>query len=43
MESQRRTRELHNAGLIHGDIYDHTPEDLIDEYDSVGEVDLSIF
>ena len=43
MESQRRTRELHNAGLIHGDIYDNTPEDLIDEYDSVGEVDLSIF
>ena len=43
LESQRRTRELHNAGLIHGDIYDHTPEDLIDEYDTVGEVDLSIF
>lgn len=43
LESQRKTRELHNAGLIQGDIYDHTPEDMIDEYDSMGEVDLSIF
>lgn len=43
LEGQRKTLELHNAGLIHGDIFAHTPTEMIDEYDDFGEVDLSIF
>ena len=42
-ESQMRTFRLHNAGLIQHDIFESTPESVIDDYDESGEIDLSIF
>ena len=42
-ESQRETFKLHNAGLIQNDIFDATPESVIDDYEETGEIDLSLF
>ena len=42
-ESQRETYRLHKAGLIHGDIFEHTPSDAVEDFDSTGEISLDIF
>lgn len=44
IRAQQETYQLHKSGLIQGDVFENTPDQIIDDIDGGGgEIDLSFF